>query len=80
MYDIAVKTSDVLPASASGTSVSTRRWVYGLIHQALDTLMAWHERARQRRHLAQLDDRMLKDIGLSRVDVARETAKAFWEK
>jgi uncharacterized protein YjiS (DUF1127 family) len=32
----------------------------------------------QRRTLAMLNDHMLKDIGLSRVDVEREVSKPFW--
>lgn len=41
-------------------------------------LLDWQERARQRYRLAELDDRMLKDIGLTRADVAREVEKPFW--
>lgn len=44
----------------------------------IDLMMAWLERGRQRRHLRRLDDHMLKDIGLSRADVAMETDKPFW--
>jgi uncharacterized protein YjiS (DUF1127 family) len=36
------------------------------------------ERAAQRRRLALLDDRLLRDIGLSRTDVAAECGKWFW--
>jgi uncharacterized protein YjiS (DUF1127 family) len=43
-----------------------------------EVLLTWLERVRQRRHLGQLSDHMLKDIGLSRADVERETAKPFW--
>ncbi len=43
-----------------------------------DILLAWQERAAQRRQLAAMSDRMLRDIGLSRADVAREFAKPFW--
>jgi uncharacterized protein YjiS (DUF1127 family) len=43
-----------------------------------EVLLTWLERARQRRHLGQLSDHMLKDIGLSRADVESETAKPFW--
>ena len=33
---------------------------------------------RQRRALLRLDDALLKDLGLSRVDALREGAKPFW--
>jgi len=46
----------------------------------LDVLFLWSERARQRRLLAGLDERMLKDIGLSRTDVSHETGKPFWRE
>ncbi len=41
-------------------------------------LLRW-DRNRQRRHLHELDDRLLRDVGLSRDAVARETAKPFWQ-
>lgn len=44
----------------------------------LTAMFKWHERARQRRQLYTLDDRMLKDIGLTRVDVEYEASKHFW--
>jgi uncharacterized protein YjiS (DUF1127 family) len=40
--------------------------------------MFWSERTRQRRQLAALDDRILKDIGLTRADVTSEFDKPFW--
>lgn len=36
------------------------------------------ERGRQRRALADLDDRLLRDIGLTRADVRDEYAKPIW--
>jgi uncharacterized protein YjiS (DUF1127 family) len=42
--------------------------------------LGWFERARQRRHLGELSDHMLKDIGLSRADVEVEVAKPFWRQ
>ena len=44
----------------------------------LETLLIWQERAAQRRVLQQLDDHMLKDIGLSRADASHEADKPFW--
>jgi uncharacterized protein YjiS (DUF1127 family) len=37
-----------------------------------------YERYRQRQALAELDDRLLADVGLNRVEVARECAKSWW--
>jgi uncharacterized protein YjiS (DUF1127 family) len=45
---------------------------------AFEQVLAWHERARQRRQLQQLSEHMLKDIGLSRADAAAEISKPFW--
>ena len=39
----------------------------------------WQARSAQRRRLAALEDRMLKDIGISRADAARESRKWFWQ-
>ena len=38
----------------------------------------WSERRRQRRALLQLDDNLLKDIGLSHADAWQEANKPFW--
>jgi len=50
----------------------------GLLMVALQTLILWQDRANQRRQLASLDDRLLRDMGLSRADVERESALPFW--
>ena len=39
---------------------------------------SWIERARQRNARAGLDDAMLRDIGITRVEAARECGKPFW--
>ena len=43
-----------------------------------DRIYAWQARAQDRAHLDTLDDRLLKDVGLSRTDVDEEIAKPFW--
>jgi len=44
----------------------------------LARLRRWRQRARERRMLAKLDDRLLADIGITRVEQARECMKPFW--
>lgn len=44
----------------------------------LESLLTWRERARQRKALAGLNDRMRRDIGLSGADIHRESTKPFW--
>ena len=39
----------------------------------------WIERSRQRRALAALDDHVLRDIGITRVEAEREAQKPFWK-
>jgi uncharacterized protein YjiS (DUF1127 family) len=46
----------------------------------MSKVVQWQERARSRHLLQQLDDRMLRDVGLSRCDVDRECAKHFWQR
>jgi uncharacterized protein YjiS (DUF1127 family) len=45
----------------------------------VDQLFTWHQRARDRQALGQLDEHMLHDIGLSSADVEREVSKPFWQ-
>ena len=45
-----------------------------------DALVAGWDRSRQRRVLVELDERMLRDIGITRTEVAREMNKSFWQR
>ncbi|ACA16789.1 protein of unknown function DUF1127 [Methylobacterium sp. 4-46] len=45
----------------------------------VERLELWGQRHRQRRDLRHLPDGLLKDIGVSRADVARESDKPFWQ-
>ncbi len=56
-------------------------FVRTLIHRPavlIETLLLWQERADERAHLASLDDRLLRDMGLSRAEAEREAAIPFW--
>ena len=48
------------------------------IGRAVDLLLIWQQRARDRRQLESLSDHMLRDIGLTRADVYAEASKPFW--
>ncbi len=43
-----------------------------------DALLVWQARANERRHLAEMDPRILADIGLNRADALKEASKPFW--
>ncbi len=45
---------------------------------AVDTLLVWQRRHRDRMHLMSMDDRLLRDIGISYADVDHEASKPFW--
>jgi uncharacterized protein YjiS (DUF1127 family) len=60
-------------------------WAGWMLHHALlamttvlGLLLTCYMRRQQRFDLAALDERGLKDVGLSRADVAREVDKPFW--
>ena len=46
--------------------------------RAVAVLREWRQRSLERAQLALLDERMLRDIGVSRGDVLREVNKPFW--
>jgi uncharacterized protein YjiS (DUF1127 family) len=65
-------------ATLAGLTARSQPWLASRVGRAVDLLLTWHERARQRRHLRSLNNYMLRDIGLSRADVEGEAAKPFW--
>jgi uncharacterized protein YjiS (DUF1127 family) len=44
----------------------------------VERVISWDERARDRRLLASLDDRMLRDIGIDRGAVENDGTTWFW--
>jgi uncharacterized protein YjiS (DUF1127 family) len=61
----------VIPwASSARPSVAAR---------CIRQIAIWINRARQRRALAELDDHMLNDIGVSRSVARREAGRPFWD-
>ena len=54
-------------------------WASEMIVSGMRTARTWIMRQRQRHDLALLDNRLLQDIGLSRIDVKKEAEKPFWQ-
>ena len=48
------------------------------VHIVMVTILQWMDRATQRRQLAAMDMRQLKDIGLTRDQAEAEADKPFW--
>ncbi len=59
---------------------SAVRSIEGAAATVSKTLKTWSARTQDRRQLAQMNDRLLADIGLSRSDIAVEVNKFFWQK
>ena len=64
-----------LSQGIAGSALSARR----LIKSTLRTLDFWIERARSRQALAELDERLLRDVGLTLAQARRESSMAFWQ-
>lgn len=54
------------------------RTVGRAVKAVIARLDTWAERSRQRAELANLDERTLHDVGLSRSDIELEINKPFW--
>lgn len=63
---------------AQAAKLMASRDIGGLIVATVERIETWHDRRAQRRCLAKLDDRLLKDIGLNRCDAEAERRKPFW--
>ena len=48
-------------------------------NKVLAKIRLWGEICRQRKQLSKMDDYLLRDIGLSRVDADREANRKFWD-
>ena len=44
------------------------------------TLRVWRRRLRERDQLSRMDDRLLKDIGITRAEALRLSDKPFWKE
>jgi uncharacterized protein YjiS (DUF1127 family) len=49
-----------------------------MVVRVTEWTVIWRERTNQRAALGELNDRLLKDIGISRGEAEREMRKGFW--
>jgi uncharacterized protein YjiS (DUF1127 family) len=69
-----------IPYGSARTRHSRRYRINDAVQRGLATLKLWARRIRERRELARLDDRMLKDIGITRADAMFASEKPFWKE
>ena len=79
MHTISQRTAESPVARLALVLLSIGQLVVALTWHGAVRVLIWQERARERRRLASLDERMLRDIGLSRADIHPEIRKPFWE-
>jgi len=65
------------PVTAGGVGALCRFAGRALV-AVLELLLTWQERASQRHHLGMIDAHGLRDVGLTRADLAPEIRKPFW--
>jgi uncharacterized protein YjiS (DUF1127 family) len=46
----------------------------------LATVREWGRRSREREQVSHMDERMLKDIGITRAEALRLSSKPFWRE
>jgi len=57
-------------------------WRFGVgdpVRRLFATVVAWQQRYELRRHLLEMDNRLLEDIGFSRAQARQEAARPFWK-
>ncbi|MCB1801875.1 MAG: DUF1127 domain-containing protein [Gammaproteobacteria bacterium] len=67
---MALPVAAVRPARPTG--------LLGRLARALATIRQWPPRQRQRQALACLDERLLRDVGLTAEQAREEASKPFW--
>ena len=59
-----------------GSAIARIGAVFGVV---IDGILGWQQRAVERNALGAMDDRMLRDVGLTRAEAMVETDKPFWK-
>ena len=73
-----------LERRAAAVAVRNRRTALDDLSDAaqwvLTTLRQWRRRSREREQISRMDERMLKDIGITRAEALRLSSKPFWRE
>ena len=85
-----VECIDTITVQPGPLEAAAARISAGLVHAArltdrglirlFDLMFEWRARAAERDLMRSLDDRMLRDVGLTRVDIERELSKPYWDR
>ncbi|WP_419832622.1 DUF1127 domain-containing protein [Endozoicomonas atrinae] len=51
-----------------------------IVGKLKSVIITWKVRAQSRKHLAEMDSRLLNDIGLTEADRSQEVIKPFWQE
>jgi uncharacterized protein YjiS (DUF1127 family) len=70
--------SNVFSSPINGLSRGVGHEIAAIVDRLFEAPFIWAERAAERRHLSELDDHLLNDIGLNRADVETVSTKPFW--
>jgi uncharacterized protein YjiS (DUF1127 family) len=77
-------TTTHFPAPRSAAAVAATRTALDDLGDAAQsfvaTLRVWRRRLRERDQLSRMDDRLLKDIGITRAEALRLSDKPFWKE
>ncbi len=60
------------------SNISFTEQVKAMVLAMWETVTIWRNRAHQRRQLLEMETRILKDLGLTRMDAIQEAEKPFW--
>ena len=70
--ELDIKGNAQMNTKAAVKAADWRSAVAGIAVSVLERVRVWQESARNRRMLEQLDDHLLKDVGMTRSDLDRE--------
>jgi uncharacterized protein YjiS (DUF1127 family) len=73
--------SKLSAADFANYRTTTRRFELSpVLRDLIEIVAVWIVRRRQRQALAELDEHLLDDVGLSREQARREAARPFWKR